>query len=116
MDSVDALSVDDRGCLMVNSATELAACDPEVGERVRGAFTEIRDAVRGLLARGVHAGELADDLDADAVSALLTTTILGLRVQGRAGADRADLVDAVNAALTTVAACSTSVRPVDPSM
>lgn len=104
MDSIDTLcrDPDAKGCFMVNTATELAAGDAEAGDRVREAFAGIRNAVRDLLRRGQRDGLLDGGLDVDGVSALLTTTMLGLRVQGRAGADRADLAAAGRTALALV--------------
>ena len=74
-----------RGCLLVNTSTELGLHDPEVRQLVRSAFQSIRAAFESLLTIGQQSGQVRSDAD-PAVSALtLITCIAGLRVLAKAG-------------------------------
>ncbi|TDC27320.1 TetR/AcrR family transcriptional regulator [Streptomyces sp. 8K308] len=88
-----------RGCLVVNTATELGTTDALVHQRTEAAFEVTREALRSLLTEGRAQGELPADLDLDAAVELLFTTVLGLRVRERAGHDHARLTTAVDAAI-----------------
>jgi len=92
-------SVDLPGCLVINTATELGTDDPETARRVDAAFNSTTAAIASLLRRGITAGELPADLDADATADLLFTILTGLRVRHRAGHDPQGLRAAVDQAL-----------------
>ncbi|MEU0463538.1 TetR/AcrR family transcriptional regulator [Amycolatopsis sp. NPDC006131] len=87
------------GCLVIHTATELGTDDPETSRRVDAAFEGTIAAIAALLRRGIAAGELAADLDAEATADLLFTTLAGLRVRHRAGHDPQRLRAAVDQAL-----------------
>ncbi|MEV0995945.1 TetR/AcrR family transcriptional regulator [Nonomuraea sp. NPDC050202] len=93
-----------RGCLVVNTATELGATDPEVRRRTEAAFEVTRRALESLLRRGCRTGELPAGLDLDAAVDLLFTTVLGLRVRERAGHDPARLAATIDYAVRMLAA------------
>jgi TetR/AcrR family transcriptional repressor of nem operon len=92
-------TTDTAGCFLVNTAIELGTGDPETARRVDAAFEGTTDAIAALLRRGITAGELPADLDADATADLLFTTLAGLRVRHRAGHDSRKLRAAVDRAL-----------------
>jgi TetR/AcrR family transcriptional repressor of nem operon len=92
-------SADLPGCLVINTATELGTDDPEAARRVDAAFNSTMAAIASLLRRGITAGELTADLDADATADLLFTILTGLRVRHRAGHDPQELRAAVDQAL-----------------
>lgn len=111
---------DGRGCLVVNTVTELGAADPDVGQRTAAAFAGTRETLAALLRRAVGAGELADDLDVDGAAEMLFTIVLGLRVRERAGHDPRRMAAAIGSALdglqtdaeaTGATAQEASVRP-----
>ncbi|PXY30917.1 TetR/AcrR family transcriptional regulator [Prauserella muralis] len=87
------------GCFVVNTTTELGTTDPEVRRRTEAAFDVTRQAIAAVLRRGCRDGELAADLDVDAATELLFTTVLGLRVRERAGHDPARLAGTIDAAI-----------------
>jgi TetR/AcrR family transcriptional regulator, transcriptional repressor for nem operon len=87
-----------RGCLLVNSAAELAASDGAVAGRAGEAFDRFADAFRAALESGMRSGELGPDLDADAVAHHLSATLVGLRLLAKF-ADRAVAEDVVAVAL-----------------
>ena len=93
---------DGRGCLMVNTAAELGTNDRLAAERARAAWKVLRDGLEQTIRRGQETGEVAASVDPGAVSELLLTTVLGLRVRGRAGEPRHVLEQAVNAAVGTL--------------
>ncbi|MDT0321130.1 TetR/AcrR family transcriptional regulator [Streptomyces millisiae] len=93
-----------RGCLVVNTATELGTTDPEVSRRTEAAFEVTRAALRSLLHEGRDRGELPATLDVDAAVELLFTTVLGLRVRERAGHDLDRLTTTVDTALRALGA------------
>ncbi|RJL27133.1 TetR/AcrR family transcriptional regulator [Bailinhaonella thermotolerans] len=93
-----------RGCLVVNTATELGAADPGVQERTEAAFEVTRRTLASLLRRGVADGDLPAALDVDGAVELLFTAVLGLRVRERAGHDPRRLAEAIDFTLRTLAA------------
>ncbi|GAA1593095.1 TetR/AcrR family transcriptional regulator [Kribbella hippodromi] len=94
--------VDGRGCLVVNSATELGTADAGVSERVGAAFSTTREALTALLDRGRRTGELAAGLDVEQVADLVFTLVLGLRVRERAGQSAAELATTIDGTVTLV--------------
>lgn len=91
-----------RGCLMINTATELGTDDPEATKRVHAAFESNTEIIATLLSRGVASGELRADLDVRPTADLVFTIIIGLRVRVRADYDPRDLGTAIDRALGTL--------------
>jgi len=69
-----------RGCLLVNSTTELAAADPDVAARSAAAFERVAQVLATALERGKHSGELAACLDVRATARYLASALNGLRL------------------------------------
>jgi TetR/AcrR family transcriptional regulator, transcriptional repressor for nem operon len=69
-----------RGCLMVNSAAELASTDPAVASRAEDAFARHERVFRSALERGKRSGEFDGDLDVLATSRYLANAALSLRL------------------------------------
>jgi len=88
-----------RGCLLANSAVELAPHDPEVAARISDYIRRTEDAFEGALVRARDRGEMPSDSDPRALARFLVNTLHGLRVLARAGADRETLEDTVGVAL-----------------
>lgn len=88
-----------RGCLLANSAVELAPHDPEVADRISGYVLRTEDAFERALARAREDGEMPDESDPKALARFLVNTLHGMRVLARAGADRETLEDTVHIAL-----------------
>ena len=83
-----------RGCLLVNATVERAPHDPDVRQRVREQLATNRELFRGAVARARERGEIASALPDDALALDLVNTYHGLRVTGKATADRA-VLDAI---------------------
>ena len=88
-----------RGCLLANSAVELAPYDAEVARRISRYIGRTEDAFEGALIRAREDGEIPAGSDPKALARFLVNTLHGLRVLARAGSDRETLEDTVGAAL-----------------
>lgn len=88
-----------RGCLLANSAVELAPHDQEVADRISGYVLRTEAAFEGALARARENGELSANSDPKALARFLVNTLHGMRVLARAGADRETLEDIVQVTL-----------------
>jgi TetR/AcrR family transcriptional repressor of nem operon len=91
----------ERGCLMVNAATERSA-HPGTVQQVSRTMGRIESAMAGALERAQARGEIAPDKNPREQAQFLTTFLQGLRVMGKARADRAFLENAVEVALSTL--------------
>jgi TetR/AcrR family transcriptional regulator, transcriptional repressor for nem operon len=88
-----------RGCLLANSAVELAPHDPDVAARISEYIGRTEDAFYGALERARDRGEIPSDSDPRALARFLVNTLHGLRVLARAGVDRVTLEDTVRVTL-----------------
>jgi TetR/AcrR family transcriptional repressor of nem operon len=79
---------DRRGCLLVNSALDVAPHDAKIGRVVAGYLDEIRAFFRRNIEAGRKAGQMPRDLDPEQVSGHLLGVVLGIRVLARTGAKR----------------------------
>jgi TetR/AcrR family transcriptional repressor of nem operon len=77
-----------RGCLMVNTALELAPHDPVAAAAVAAWSGEVRSFFRRNIAAAQAAGEVAPDLDPEDMASLLLGLLLGLRGLARSQPDR----------------------------
>jgi TetR/AcrR family transcriptional regulator, transcriptional repressor for nem operon len=87
-----------KGCLMANTAAELAPQDEEVTAKVRAMFRRMEDLFAGALLRGQEAGEIGPQRDVRALARFLVTTIEGLRIYGKVqtpGRSLSDIVDTI---------------------
>jgi TetR/AcrR family transcriptional repressor of nem operon len=73
------------GCLVVNSAVELAPHDAEISAAVNASLGELRAFFRDRLDAAMAAGEIGA-LDSEAMTTTLYALFLGLRVMCRANA------------------------------
>ncbi|WP_157245848.1 TetR/AcrR family transcriptional regulator [Nonomuraea typhae] len=88
-----------RGCLLVNTAVELAPHDGELAREVARNWDFVEDCLATALVRAQEQGELAADKDPRAIARLLLVVLQGLRVIGKASNDRDRLDDAAGQAL-----------------
>jgi TetR/AcrR family transcriptional repressor of nem operon len=79
---------DCKGCLLVNSALDVASRDTELGEAVAAYLGEIRAFFRRSLETGRRTGDFAARLDPDVISGHLLGIVLAIRVLARTGAKR----------------------------
>lgn len=90
---------DHRGCLMVNSAIELAPRDPEVARRVRAHLGRLERAFASALHRAAARGQIADRRSIPAYARFLVGTAQGLMVVGKASPSSQLLRDIVERTL-----------------
>jgi TetR/AcrR family transcriptional repressor of nem operon len=88
-----------RGCLLANTAVELAPHDAEVAARISRYVRRTEEAFTDALVRAQGAGEIPADSDPKVLARFLVSNIHGLRVLARAGSDRRTLEDAARVAL-----------------
>jgi TetR/AcrR family transcriptional repressor of nem operon len=91
-----------RGCLLANTAVELAPRDAEVAARISRYVGRTEEALEKALVRGRAAGEIPADKDPRALACFLVSMLHGVRVLARAGVDRAVLDDSVRTALAAL--------------
>jgi TetR/AcrR family transcriptional repressor of nem operon len=95
-------SEENKGCLFVHTAMELAPQDEELRgvlqrfmKRMSKAFSIGLDSAKGR-------GEISTDVDVDAAGELLTSTMFGLAVLGRTGFGRETLDGIVESTLASL--------------
>jgi TetR/AcrR family transcriptional repressor of nem operon len=88
-----------RGCLLANTAVELAPHDEQIARRISCYVRRTEDAFERALVRGRATGEIPADKDPKALARFLVSILHGVRVLARAGVDRDVLDDSVRTAL-----------------
>ena len=71
------------GCLLVNSALEVAPHDQDIADIVAARMGELEAFFRRCMIVGQRDGSISPDVDAKDGARLLLTTVMGLRVLGR---------------------------------
>lgn len=79
---------DRKGCLLVNSALDVAPHDVEIGKAVGDYLGEIRAFFRRNIEAAHKMGQVPKRIDAESMSAHLLGVVLGIRVLARTGAKR----------------------------
>ena len=90
---------DRKGCLLINSALDVAPHDAEIGKVVAGYLDELRTFFRRNIEAAQREGQIADALDADEASGHLLGVLAGIRVLARTGARRKTLESVARPAL-----------------
>ena len=91
------------GCLVINSAAELATFDAELGRWVAGSLRRNETLLSGLLREGIADGSVPPHVDPAVTGRLLLCLIQGMRVVGKTGGSRRDMLALVDVALKTLA-------------
>ena len=82
---------DRKGCLLVNSALDVAPHDAAIGRVVADYLDELRAFFRRNLAAARAARRVPQQADPDELAGHLLGVVLGIRVLARTGVDRAQL-------------------------
>ncbi|MCV3768216.1 TetR/AcrR family transcriptional regulator [Rhizobium sp. TRM95796] len=88
-----------RGCFVVLSAVEMLPADEEVSARIARLFRRLQDLYAAAIIRAQALGEIDRGLDERTLARFLVCQIQGMRVLGKAGADREDTRAMVDFAL-----------------
>ncbi len=89
--TAEAETVQRRGCLLVNTANELAIREPEIAMAVNRGFASIRVGLYRALERAKMQGELSEQTNIDELSDFLVSGISGLRTMVKLGVDQTKL-------------------------
>ena len=92
-----------HGCLVVGSAAEASTYDQEMAGKVTAALQRVEARIRDLIQLGQADGSVAADVDAAAAATTLLCVLQGLRVVGKVGRSRAELMAAVSQAMRLLA-------------
>ena len=90
---------DPRGCLVMNTATELAQRDPVIAAEVARGLRTFHSIFAAGVARGQAEGSIREDRHADVLASYLVTTMGGLRTMVKAGTDHSTLTVLVGLAM-----------------
>ena len=92
-----------HGCLVVGSAAEMSSYDPEMAGKVTASLRRVEAQIQDLIQLGQADGSVPAVLDAEAVATTLLCVLQGLRVVGKVGRSRAELIAAVSQAMRLLA-------------
>jgi TetR/AcrR family transcriptional repressor of nem operon len=90
---------DCKGCLLVNSALDVAPHDAAIGKAVAGYLDEIRTFFRRNIEAARRAGTVPKNIDADVVSGHFLGVLMGIRALARVKPERKLLESVVRPAL-----------------
>lgn len=91
-----------RGCFLGNTALELGARDVAARTRVRSGLRAVEQIFAEVLRRGRAAGELPRGVAPAQAARFLTSSLQGMLVMAKAGADRATLAALRKTALSAI--------------
>ena len=85
----DTCNADTRiGCLIMNTATELAPHDDEIGKLIKQGVERFSGIFQKAIERAQHEGDVAKDKDPRTLGYFLTSNLSGLNSMAKAGASR----------------------------
>ncbi|QUN31718.1 TetR/AcrR family transcriptional regulator (plasmid) [Cupriavidus sp. KK10] len=91
-----------KGCLLVNSAVEVAPHDPEIAAIVQEGFSQMAHVFESALRAGQARGEIRAGIEPKAEAITLVSGIAGLRVLAKAGFSAKVLNPTIEALLSRV--------------
>ncbi len=97
---------DHRGCLLVNSALDVAPHDGELGAAVARGLRVLEDFFRRTVAEGQRGETISSSQPADDLARLLLGTLLALRVLARSRPERELLAGILRSVAVTLGAVS----------
>ncbi|MGF1425005.1 TetR/AcrR family transcriptional regulator [Kitasatospora sp. LaBMicrA B282] len=100
-----------RGCLVTNSAVELAAREPAVARLVAASWAHLETALTAALLRAQAQGELAADAEPRALARFLLVFLQGVRVLGRTPDAAVRLRDAARIAVAVLGRAGAEPEP-----
>lgn len=89
-----------KGCLVTNTAVELAPHETAPARRVESSWDHFETLLHSALVRAQAQGELTEGRDPRALARMVLVLLQGVRVVGKASGDTARVRDAVEQALS----------------
>ncbi|WP_159785460.1 TetR/AcrR family transcriptional regulator [Sodalinema gerasimenkoae] len=93
---------DHKGCLLVNTAAELAPQDPRISQQLRGYFHRIEATFASVLERSRQRQELTHPGDISLLAKYLLANLQGLRLAAKLNPNRQTLQGLVDITLSTL--------------
>lgn len=88
-----------KGCFMVNTAIDMAPHDKEIEQLVQANNKQVEDAFTDLIKKGQEAGQFSNHTAARSLARFMFTTMSGIQVAVRSGAQKKILDNIVKVAL-----------------
>ncbi len=92
-----------RGCLVMNTASELGQSEPEIAQDVAQSIGRFRGILQAAVERAQREGDIAPDRDARILASYLVSSMSGLKTQAKAGADAETLKGIIGVTLKALA-------------
>lgn len=73
------------GCMLVNTANELAGRDANIANEVTRGFSELQRIIAKALKTAKQAHEVSDEMDVESTADFILTSIVGLRTMVKSG-------------------------------
>jgi len=93
---------DKKGCLVVNTTTELNPCDDEINKVLLQNKDALETMFCDFLKQGQEKGEISKDKDIQAMSSLIYILLSGIRVVARLESTDKKLLSSINMVLGTL--------------
>lgn len=97
-----ATNLDQPGCMVVNTASELATRDAQAARQVQRSWLALESTLASALARARAQGEISQDRDPHALASFLLVFIQGILVVGKGDPDAERLRVASDQALSVL--------------
>lgn len=93
---------DRKGCLLINTLSEIPVQDEEINARLQQMFAEVERELKQVLLEAQCGGELSSDQDPETLAKYLLTGIFGLRLFNKMHPDRENLQTIVDQLLSAI--------------
>jgi TetR/AcrR family transcriptional regulator, transcriptional repressor for nem operon len=93
---------DNRGCFLVNTATELAAEDPDIQKMIDENRKNVENEFLALVKKGQLSGEISSKHSARALARFLFNTYTGIKVLAKSSPDKSVYEDILSVTLKTL--------------
>lgn len=93
-----------RGCLVMNTASELGQSEPEIARDVAQSIARFRALLQAAVERAQREAAIAPDRDPRMLASYLVSSMSGLKTQAKAGADAETLKGIITVILSALSA------------
>jgi AcrR family transcriptional regulator len=92
-----------RGCLVIGGAAEMATFDDDVAQWIAAALWRNETVLSSLISQGQADGSISPEIDAALTARTLLCVCQGMRLAGKTGRSREDMVAVVDVAMKLLA-------------